>query len=66
MEEIIKYLEDMAATLDGVTDENWLDTPEDIARIYRSVAAELRAIAARKAAQLRSSSTFAPTRPDAT
>ena len=49
MEEIIKYLEDMAATLDGVTEENWLDTPEDIARIYRSVAAELRTIAARKA-----------------
>ena len=49
MEEIIKYLEDMAATLDGVTEENWLDTPEDIARIYRSVAAELRAIAAKNA-----------------
>lgn len=47
MEEIIKYLEDMAATLDGVTEENWLDTPEDIARIYRSVAAELRGLVAK-------------------
>ncbi len=42
MEEIIKYLEDMAATLDGVTEENWLDTPSDIARIYRGIAADLR------------------------
>ena len=42
MDEIIKYLEDMAATLDCVDEENWLDTPVDIARIYRGIAADLR------------------------
>jgi hypothetical protein len=42
VEEIIKYLEGMAATLDGVTEENWLDTPADVARIYRGIAADLR------------------------
>jgi hypothetical protein len=43
MESIIKYLEDMADTLDKTDEENWCDTPEDIARIYRGVAQEIRA-----------------------
>jgi hypothetical protein len=42
MKEVIEHLERMAETLDGVTEENWLDTPEDIAQIYRSVANEIK------------------------
>jgi hypothetical protein len=42
MKEVIKHLESMAETLDGVTEENWLDTPQDIAQIYRSVANEIK------------------------
>jgi hypothetical protein len=42
MKEVIEHLERMAETLDGVDEENWLDTPQDIAQIYRSVANEIR------------------------
>lgn len=42
MKEVIEHLERMAETLDGVDEENWLDTPQDIVQIYRSVANEIR------------------------
>lgn len=42
MKEVIEHLERMAETLDGVDEENWLDTPQDISQIYRSVANEIR------------------------
>jgi hypothetical protein len=42
MKEVIEHLERMAETLDGVDEENWLDTPNDIANIYRSVANEIK------------------------
>lgn len=42
MKSLIEHLERMAETLDGVTEDNWIDTPQDIARIYRSVANEIR------------------------
>ena len=47
IEDVIKFLEDMAATLDQCDEDNWLDTPEDIAEIYRSLASRLRAISKR-------------------
>lgn len=47
IEDVIKSLEDMAATLDQCDEFNWLDTPEDIAEIYRSLASRLRAISKR-------------------
>lgn len=47
IEDVIKFLEDMAATLDQCDEDNWLDTPEDIAEIYRSLASRLRAISNR-------------------
>ena len=46
IDDVIKSLEDMADTLDQCDADNWLDTPEDIAGIYRSTADRLRAIAA--------------------
>lgn len=42
MKSLIEHLERMAKTLDGVDEENWIDTPQDIAQIYRSVANEIR------------------------
>lgn len=47
IDDVIKSLEDMADTLDQCDADNWLDTPEDIAEIYRSTADRLRAIADR-------------------
>lgn len=51
IDDVIKSLEDMADTLDQCDADNWLDTPEDIAGIYRSTADRLRAIAARDRAR---------------
>ena len=47
LDDVIKSLEDMAATLDQVTEDNWIDTPEDIATVYRSLAERLRCIKGR-------------------